>query len=80
MVEIEFLRWLTSVGIFDQQTPYHNTYDPIRGFWGYDEEHCNKLIVVYDSSFNEVQCFIVDEHFKDRVEEYRKEISKIFEL
>jgi hypothetical protein len=80
MIEIEFLRWLTSVGIFDQRTPYHSTCDPIRGFWGYEEDCRGRTVMLYDRSFNEVYRFMVDKHFNERVEEYRKEVSKIFEL
>lgn len=80
MSEIAFMRWLTSVGIFDQTVAYHNTYDPIRGFWGYTDTCDNRTITIYDGSFNEVYKLMVDKHFKERVDEYRKEISKIFEL
>jgi hypothetical protein len=80
MVEVEFLRWLTSVGIFDQQMPYHNTCDPIRGFWGYEENCRGRTVIIYDGSFNEVYRFMVNKSFNERVGEYRKEISKIFEL
>lgn len=80
MSEIQFMRWLTSIGIFDQTVAYHNTYDPIRGFWGYEDNCTNRIITIYDTSFNEVYKLIVDKWFGERVEEYRKEISKILEL
>lgn len=80
MKEIEFKRWLASVGIFDQNLPYHATYDPIRGFWGYSDTCDNRTITIYDTSFNEVYKFIIDKHFKDRVGEYQKKISEIFEI
>ena len=80
MTEIQFMRWLTSVGIFDQTVAYRNTYDPIRGFWGYEDTCDSRIITIYDGSFNEVYRLTVDKRFKERVEEYRKEISKIFEL
>ena len=72
MKEIDFKRWLASVGIFDQ--------NPIRGFWGYSDTCSNRTITVYDTSFNEVYKFIIDNHFKDRVGEYQKKISEIFEI
>ena len=80
MKEIEFKRWLASVGIFDQNLPYHTTYDPIRWFWGYSDTCDNRTITIYDHSFNEVYKFIIDKHFKEKVGEYQKKISEIFEL
>ena len=80
MSEIQFMRWLTSVGIFDQSVAYRNTFDPIRGFWGYEDTCVNRVITIFDTSFNDVYTLLVDKHFSERVEEYQKEISKIFEL
>lgn len=80
MSEIQFMRWLTSVGIFDQNVAYRNTFDPIRGFWGYEDTCASRFITVFDTTFNPVYTITVDKHFAERVEGYRKEISKIFEL
>ena len=80
MNEIQFMRWLTSIGVFDQNVAYHNTYDPIRGFWEYTDTCNNRTITIYDCSFNELFSLIVDKTFKDNVGEYQRKISEILEL
>ena len=80
MNEIQFMRWLTSIGVYYEFIAYHNTCDPIRGIWNYEDD-CNKrYITIYNMNFEEVYKVLVDNSFKDRVEDCQKEISKIFEL
>ena len=80
MTEIQFMRWLTSVGIFDQTVAYRNTFDPIRGFWGYEDTCEFRTITIYDPSFNAVYQFVVDRQFGNKVAEHQKKISEIFKL
>lgn len=80
MSEIEFMRWLTSIGVYYECLAYHNTCDPIRGIWNYEDD-CNKRCMrIYNMNFDEVYKVIVDKTFGERVDQYRKEISKIFEV
>lgn len=80
MSDIEFMRWLTSVGIFESSSPYRHTFDPIRGFWSLEDTCYYRHIIIYDASFNEIYKVFVDKNFKERVAGYQKEISKIFEI
>lgn len=80
MTEIEFMRWLTSVGIFECSAPYRHTFNPIRGFWSIEDTCATRTITLFDKSFNDVYKVLVNDSFSDRVEEYRKEISEIFKL
>ena len=80
MGEIEFMRWLTSVGIFDENLAYRHTCDPIRGFYRLEDDCDKRLIIIFDASFNEVHKVLVDAGFNERAEDVRTEISKIFEL
>lgn len=80
MSEIEFMRWLTSVGIFECSSPYRHTFDPIRGFWSIEDTCAIRTVTLFDTSFNDIYKVFVDDSFSERVEGYQKEISKIFEL
>ena len=80
MGEISFMRWLTSVGIFECSSPYRHTFDPIRGFWSVEDTCDKRTITLFDTSFNDIYTVFVGDDFSKRVEEYKKEISKIYEI
>jgi hypothetical protein len=76
---MEFMRWLTSKGIFECSSPLRHTFEPVRGFWSIEGTGINRVIAVFDTSFNEL-CRVQMIETPSKLEESRKEISKIFEL
>lgn len=80
MNEIEFMRWLTSIGIYDEHVAYHNTCDPIRGYWSVLDTCSTRDIVLYDLNMNEVYLVHVDGAFEELVGEHQRKILEIFEI
>lgn len=76
---MEFMRWLTSKAIFECSSPLRHTFEPIRGFWSIEGDGNDRVIVVFNTSFEEV-CRVQMIDSPGKLEEARNEISKIFEL
>lgn len=76
---MEFMRWLTSQGIFECSSPLRHTFEPVRGFWSIEGSGLDRFIVVMDASFDEV-CRVQMIETPSKLEEARKEIEKLFEL
>ena len=76
---MEFMRWLNSNAIFECSAPLRHTFEPIRGFWSIEGTGLDRVIVVMDTSFNEL-CKVQMIETPSKLEDARKEISKIFEL
>lgn len=80
MNEIQFMRWLTSVGIYDEAIVYHNTCDPIRGYWKIEDDcYCRKIIIM-DSDMNEVHKVYIDNYFRANMETEKEMIKRKFDL
>lgn len=67
MSKVEFLRWLTSLGIYDENLPYHNTCDPIRGYWCYRDDYEGERIVIYNSEMTSSIAVYLNEDFEQNV-------------